>query len=178
MQRRRRWAVAGMLVLASVAAVGSATKENTASKVDGTQVQATSRSSETKVFQVGDVVELGDWQVVVHEVTDPLRPGRDDLFQPSPGNRWVAVDAEVTNLSRKAQTVSSLLCFEVQDDTKRAYNVTIAPTEDKSVDGEVDANGGARRGTLVFEVGKEATGLQLRFSCELFERGTAIIALG
>jgi hypothetical protein len=40
------------------------------------------------------------------------------------------------------------------------------------------AAGGARRGTLTYEVPADAAGLRLTFKCDLFSTGSATIALG
>lgn len=130
-----------------------------------------------ETFGVGDVVELGDWYVQVHGVTDPYTTD-DGFLEPDPGNRWVAVDTEVTNNSDSAQTVSSIGCFELLDSTGVAYNLTITADSAQPPDGEVAPAGGNRRGTLTYEVPEDAEGLQLSFSCDLFSSGSAIIDLG
>jgi hypothetical protein len=100
------------------------------------------------------------------------------VITPAPGNRWVAADVEVTNSGTEPQNVSSLLCFEVADDQNRSYTLAITAEAGSSPpDGEVAA-GGARRGTLTYEVPADAAGLRLTFKCDLFSTGSATIALG
>jgi hypothetical protein len=129
-----------------------------------------------EVAKVGDEVKLGDWTVKVFSVQDPQKPA-NEFFKPAKGNRWVGVDAEVKNLSKDPANVSSLLCFKVKDSANREYSeaimtgITPGPPE-----GEVDA-GGAKRGTLVFEVPQDATGLEFRFKCAAFSPGTARVRL-
>lgn len=132
---------------------------------------------EPEVYAVGDLVELGDWQVRVHGVTDPV-VSTDELFQPPAGQRWVAVDVEVTNSSDQTETVSSALCFQLVDDQNRTFDQTVTGASTAATpDGDVAA-GGSLRGTVEYEVPSDAAGLRLNFSCDLLTPGTAAIALG
>lgn len=166
-------AVAGALVLAT-----ASTSENEATRVDGAGADdAGQGGAQPEVFAIGDLVQLGDWQVRVHGVTDPVQ-STNSILAPAPGNRWVAVDVEVTNTGTSPQTVSSLLCFEVADDQNRSYNLTLtADPGAASPDGEVAAGAG-RRGTVTYEVPADAAGLRLTFKCDLFSTGSATIVLG
>jgi len=168
------------LGVALFATLGETTKENRASKVESNDTLPSASSGtvvETPVFQVGDEVKLGDWRVKVHGVTDPL-VSTNEFFEPKPGFRYIAIDTEVTNTTARPQTVSSLLCFELQDDKNQSYDQAITgDTSVKSPDGEVDARS-SRRGVLTYEVPETVTALKLRFKCELFSRGSAIIELG
>lgn len=178
--RRRTRLLAGAAVVVALVLATASTEENEPTRVDDTGAAsdgADGAAAEPDVFAVGDVVELGDWRVQVHGVTDPVE-STNELMAPDPGHRWVAVDAEVTNTGAEAQTVSSLLCFEIADDQNRSHTLTI--TGDPGVqppDGEVPL-GGARRGTLTYEVPADAAGLRLVFKCDLLSTGSATIALG
>lgn len=121
-------------------------------------------------------MKLGDWTVKVNGVADPQAPA-NEFSTPAAGNRWVGVDAEVTNGSADPATVSSLACFKLHDSANREYSETIASgITPAAPDGQIEP-GGAKRGTLVFEVPQDATGLQLRFNCDLLDTGQVIIDL-
>lgn len=178
---RRARLVALAAVLAAGVLATASTEENTPTRVDesGAAADAGGSSGDAgpQEFAVGDVVELGDWRVQVHGVTDPVA-STNEFLTPAPGNRWVAADVEVTNVGSEPQVVSSLVCFEIVDDQNRSY--TLALTGDPGAappDGEVAA-GAARRGTLTYEVPVDAAGLRLMFECDLFSTGSATIALG
>lgn len=169
-------AVVGALVLAT-----ASTEDDEPARVDetgGTSESADAGAgAQPPVFAVGDLVELGDWRVRVHGVTDPVQ-STNPVITPAPGNRWVAADVEVTNAGTEPQAVSSLVCFEVADDRNRSYTLAITAEAGSSPpDGEVAA-GAARRGTLTYEVPADAAGLRLTFKCDLFSTGSATIALG
>lgn len=169
-------AVVGALVLAT-----ASTEDDEPARVDETGGTAEGADAGAgagpEVFAVGDLVELGDWRVRVHGVTDPLQ-STNPVITPAPGNRWVAADVEVTNTGSEPQVVSSLVCFEVVDDRNRSYTLALtADAASSPPDGEVAA-GAARRGMLTYEVPADAAGLRLNFACDLFSTGSATIALG
>ncbi|MEZ5213102.1 DUF4352 domain-containing protein [Gordonia sp. (in: high G+C Gram-positive bacteria)] len=169
MSKLRNTAVAVMACLALGATIASGS-EDKATKVDG---NGSTQQGDT--FKVGDTVKLGDWKVKVNKVTDPYVPS-NEFVTPSPGNRYVLVDTEVTNDSKKSQTVSSMMCFDLRDDSNRKHDITITGDETSSLDGEV-APGGTLRGDLAFEVPDSAKNLQLQFKCDLFGSGSAVIDL-
>lgn len=160
----------------AVLALAASSEENTPSRVDESGEGGGDGGSEPETFAVGDLVELGDWQVRVHAVTDPYSEDTP-VLQPAAGNRWVAVDAEVTNGSDQPQAVSSIACFGLQDSANVEYQMTVTGGTALPPDGEVPA-GQSKRGTLVYEVPATATGLQLTFQCDLLSTGTATISLG
>jgi hypothetical protein len=174
--RRRTRVLAIAAVVSALGLATASTDENEPARVDDAG-GATSEGAQPEDFAVGDLVELGEWQVRVHRVTDPVQ-STNPVITPAPGNRWVAADVEVTNSGTEPQNVSSLLCFEVADDQNRSYTLAITAEAGSSPpDGEVAA-GGARRGTLTYEVPADAAGLRLTFKCDLFSTGSATIALG
>ncbi|HEX5365949.1 MAG TPA: DUF4352 domain-containing protein [Acidimicrobiales bacterium] len=174
-RRGARMAAVAAVTAALVLATASTDESEPARVEDG---GTTTTGARPEVFAVGDLVELGDWQVRVHGVTDPVRPAAESIVTPAPGHRWVAVDTEVTNTGAEPQDVSSLLCFEVLDEQDRSYTLTVTGEPGSSPpDGEVAA-GGSRRGTLTYEVPADAAGLRLTFQCDLLSTGSATIALG
>ena len=178
MTKKRTLLASGVVALGLLAAIGSGDEE--AKKVDSSGTDAggddSGADAPPQVFKVGDTVELGDLQVVVHGVTDPYTAS-NEFITPAAGQRWVAVDVEVKNTSDKAVPISSLAQFEVQDATNAAYPVTITGDTLATIDGEAAAQG-ARRGTMVFEVPAAATGLKLNFKGDIFSSGSATVVLG
>jgi hypothetical protein len=180
MSRTTRLLSLAALGLALFAAVAS-TGENEPERVDDGAAPTDSSgpgtdSGEPEVFAVGDLVELGDWRVRVHGLTDPVQG--TEFLQPADGARWVAVDVEVTNASDQAEAVSSMLCFQLVDDQNRTFNQTVTGASSAATpDGDVAA-GASLRGSVEYEVPADARGLRLNFSCDLLTPGTATIALG
>lgn len=164
--------------VATVAVIGAAlygTIASGSSSNDATKVDDNGAATAATEFAVGDIVELGDWRVQVHGVTDPYLSSNEFLAAPE-GSRYVVVDTEVTNNDDAPTTVSSIMCFDLRDAESRSYSITFVDTPTGSVDGEVAA-GSSRRGDLAFEVPTTATGLKLEFKCDLFSSGSATINL-
>ena len=163
----------GVALLAAVAS----SSENEPQQVDESTDETQGDAGEPEVFGIGDLVELGDWRVRVHGVTDPVQ-STDQFLQPPAGQRWVAVDVEVTNAGQQAETMSSALCFQLVDDQNRTFNQTVTGASGAATpDGDVAA-GASLRGAVEYEVPADARGLRLNFSCDLLTPGTATIALG
>jgi hypothetical protein len=165
----------GVALFAATASSG----ENEPKKADegAGASEATDPAAAPDEFAVGDLVELGDWQVKVHGVTDPFTSD-DPIFQPAAGNRWVAIDVEVTNTGDSAETLSSIVCFQLKDGENKAYDSTVTGVAGTaSPDGDL-APGASLRGTLEYELPTAAAGLHLTFNCDLLDSGSATIALG
>lgn len=161
--------VAGIALVATVAS-GS---DEPAQRVDAPDGGSDAAAAEN--FAVGDHVRVGEWTVIAHGVTDPVTPA-NEFLAPSPGNRWVGVDVEVTNDDDEPRTVSSMMCFDLFDSTNRSYSVTITGDGSSSMDGTV-APGAGLRGDVEFEIPEDATGLALEFDCDLMSGNTATIDL-
>ncbi len=135
---------------------------------------ADEQTSET--FTVGDRVAIGDWQIEVHEFIDPYDD--DNRFLgPDAGRRWVAVDVEVFNIGDQPRDVTSVFCFDLQDELNRNFDQELfADTKVDAPNGEVQP-GESRRGTIVFEIPDDASGLRLNFKCQLLSTGSVTIQL-
>jgi len=128
-----------------------------------------------EVFAVGDLLGIGDWTMVVHQVVDPMPAGT--FLPPEEGFRYVEVEIEVSNVSSSEEilSMSSLVCFELLDSQNRVGQHTIAPpTLGGLIDGQV-MRGTSRRGGIVFEVPEGAEGLVLRFNCEMMIGGEPVV---
>jgi len=166
-------AVALVSVIALAASAGSNEATKVGEDASGASESGASAPDGGGKFAVGDTVALGDWTVTVNGVTDPFTSSNQ--FD-TPQDRYVAVDTTVANNSDAPATVSSLLCFELRDSTGRTYNQALVVGGGATPDGEVDP-GGILRGDLYYDVPAGVTGLQLRFKCDLFSSGSAVINL-
>lgn len=169
--RSLRTPLAILAVGAALFATIASGETNEATKADGGGAAAAPAAT----FGIGDAVDLGDWRVQVHGVVDPY-VSSNQFITAAPGNRYVVIDAEVTNNDDKPASVSSMMCFELQDSANKSYNITFTDTSTSSVDGEL-APGTAKRGDLSYEVPETATGLRLQFKCDLLSSGSATINL-
>lgn len=173
---KRKFAMRPVLAVMALGVALTATiasgEENTATKVDG---GSSAGSPSASSFAIGDTVALGDWQLVVHGITDPYISS-NEFMGPKAGNRIVVVDTEVTNNGDKPEIVSSMMCFDLKDADNKSYNLTITDSTESTPDGEV-APGASRRGSIAYEIPEAATGLKLEFKCDLMNSGSAVVNL-
>jgi len=127
-------------------------------------------------FAVGDVVALGDYEVTVHGVQNPLPPASEFITAPA-ANKYVGLDIEVKNTTDESKAFSAFLAIELQDAENRTYDLTFTDHQPAVPDGELAAGAG-RRGLAVFQVPEAATGLRLLFSGDVFSTGNATVELG
>ncbi|MCP4223609.1 MAG: DUF4352 domain-containing protein [Actinomycetia bacterium] len=129
-----------------------------------------------ETFTVGDRVAIGDWQIEVHEFTDPYDDG-NQFLGPDTGSRWVALDVEVFNAGDQPREVTSIFCFDLQDELNRNFDQELfADTKIDAPNGEVQP-GASRRGTIVFEIPDDASGLRLNFKSQFLSTGSVTIRL-
>ncbi|MBE3549828.1 MAG: DUF4352 domain-containing protein [Brockia lithotrophica] len=122
-------------------------------------------------FRVGDQIKMGNLVFVVNGT----REVKDEFMNPNPGNIFLAVDVTVENVGEKPEPVSSLMMFDLRDAEGNRYNRTLAGSK-TTPDGEV-APGKKLRGEVVFEVPKDAKGLEFIIKSEFLKTGHAIVHL-
>jgi Domain of unknown function (DUF4352) len=155
-RRRRGCLVPLAIVLCVLVAIGIAIAIGGGDDDGDTETAQTTED----VHAVGETAHTADLDVTVLQAQDPFQPA-NELEGPQAGNRFVAVEAEMTNATDELITWSSAVGAELTDSENRPYTVALAGTDLPQLDGDVPA-GGARRGWIVFEVPQDATGLQLR----------------
>ncbi|MEM8925481.1 MAG: DUF4352 domain-containing protein [Actinomycetota bacterium] len=102
---------------------------------------------------LGAPVDAGPYRLVVHEVLGVQ--SANEFSQPEAGNRYVAVDLEITNRSGETLDLNPF-SFEVFDTQGFAYAPAVADARRPRPTGVLLA-GQTRRGDLTFEVPDEAT---------------------
>lgn len=160
--------LAAALVLASCGGDDGSTRVG---QVGGSPTTAATVPADS--FKVGDVVKVGDTELVVHGVQNPYDAGEQ---KPAGGSRFVALDVELKNVSESSQVFSSFGQFELKDSTGRSYDPIVLRGKPPAVGGPA-APGASRRGLVAFEVPEASQGLLLVFKDRLAEKGDATITL-
>jgi len=124
-------------------------------------------------YRVGDVVRVGETEVVVHGFEDPYDAG---IQKPPAGSHYVAVDAEIRNRSAATQVYSSFGQFAMRNLKGESLDPVAVPMEGQAVSGETPP-GGARRGTVAFQIPDSSQGLLLVFTDRVFNKGSARVYL-
>ena len=159
--------LAAVLVLASCGGDDGSTKVG---QVGGGPATVTVPADSVRV---GEVVKVGDTELVVHGVQNPFDAGEQ---KPAGGSRLVAVDVELKNASSSSQVFSSFGQFELNDSTGKSYDPVVLRGKVAAVGGPA-APGASRRGLVVFEVPEASQGLLLVFKDRLAEKGDATVRL-
>jgi hypothetical protein len=129
-----------------------------------------------KIFKVGDVIKLSNFEVKVNKVF--IAKG-DEYTKATEGNEFLAVDCTIENKSNKEQSISSMMMFKVVDKDGRACEMSISggmAAKSGQLDGIVGP-GRKMTGAYVVEVPRGTTGLQLEFDAKVRSSGQVIIQL-
>ncbi len=174
MKVRSPLAAGGLAALLIVASCGGDGNDS-ATKVGqvGGVAPTTTAKAPVDAFSVGDVVKVGDTEVIVHAVQDPFDAGEQ---KPAAGSRFVAVDVELKNVSSSPQVFSSFGQFELKDSTDKSYDAVVLRGKPPAVGGPAAA-GASRRGPIAYQVPEGSQGLQLLCKDRLAGKGDALIAL-
>ncbi len=128
------------------------------------------------VFNVGDVIDLGNKTLTVNQVN---YPSGNLINQPADGYEFLVVDLTITNKSTSAVTVSTLLQMSLKDSGDQKYDVDFkasAASGGSAPDGEI-APGETIRGQVGFQVPINATRLLFVFDADVWGTGKVFVAL-
>jgi Domain of unknown function (DUF4352) len=128
----------------------------------GVTTSATTARAAGADNEVGDTASTGDLDVTLNSVVDPF-VATNEFAKADPGRRYVAVDLSILNQGKETVAFSTLLYTEMIDSLGQSWNVSLfaGAGATPSIDGEIPP-GETRRGTIVFDVPQDATGLTLR----------------
>lgn len=116
----------------------TAQAQSSASQPNPSESEPTTAVAVSHRFAVGDVVKVGDIQIVINEVKEI--PGTE-FFKPEAGNRFVIIDVTMENVGTADHAASSIMEFTLKDDTGQEYN--------ESISAEVAYGGKAPGGTII-----------------------------
>ncbi|MDK0947718.1 DUF4352 domain-containing protein [Clostridium perfringens] len=167
----------GLVVLLSAIVISGALVgcgSDTPKKVeDQNQKQEQQQESKVETFKVGDTIQTKDFKITINSVE---KENGGEFVKPKDGNEFLKLDITIENISKEAQSISSVIMFKVVDKDGRAYNQAFTENQNGQLDGEVGP-GRKMTGEYVVEVPKGATGLQLEFDSSLLTSGQVIVDL-
>ena len=161
------------VALVVVAACGNDDSEST--KVGGPADPTTTLGRPAGTYQIGDVVKVGTAEVTVHSVKDPFDPGNPAVTAP-PSTRFLALDAEVKNVSGDPQPFSGFAQFQMKDSTGKTFDAVPLPRSFPALGGETQP-GTSRRGWVAFHIPQESQDLQVVFNNRPSAKATISFAL-
>ena len=142
---------AGKKSEAKKVASGSTTTTTTSTKAD------TSTAPAAAAPKIGEDVKVGRWTVHVYGSQDPYA-ATNQYTKPQAGMRLISVDMSLTNHTTQSETFAELASLKVKAADDREYSVHYSGEGLPSVGGDYAAQE-TKRGTTLFEVPADATGL-------------------
>lgn len=144
------------------------------SNTGSSQKSSSTPAPTTQHFKVGQTVKVGNtWQLVINSVKTSQG---DSMDQPQKsGDVFLLVDVSMTNISSQEQDASSLMMWNLRDNTGQQYTETIT-TFATAPDGKVEANS-PLRGTLAYEVPASTHSFTLAFQSDLLSNGQTVFDL-
>lgn len=146
---------------------------NTENKTNAENKTSGGTSTEPEKYKIGDSAKSGN---LIFTVNSARIDEGDEFIKPDEGNIYYIVDVTVENTGDKTETVSSLLMFKLFDSDGYNYTSTIGPDTKGQVDGDLSA-GRKLRGELVFEIPKNAKGLELEIYPDVFGNNQIVFEL-
>jgi hypothetical protein len=171
-----RWLV--LLVLLAVPTVAADSSSCGGSGNASTQVSPGSSSAAQQApstYKVGDLIKVGDG--LMYSVTGVQAPfDSGNQFETPAKGQFMVVTVSLENKTSKTISVSSLISWELRDDSGQSYNETILSAAPKPPDGEI-APGDKLAGGLSYDVPK-GKNFKLYFKNDIFSGGQVIVDLG
>ena len=128
-----------------------------------------------EMFAVGDVVQVGEIKLTVHEVTFPEGDG---VHVPQDGYQFVVVDVAIENTGSEAVRISSAT-LRLKDSSGKGYfsdDVATDAADGDPPDGDFAA-GEKRRGLVGYQLPEDAEGLVLVFESPLLDEDRIFVSL-
>ena len=128
-------------------------------------------------YAVGDIVKVGDIQLVINEVKEI--PGTE-FFKPEAGNRFVIIDVTMEKVGTADHAASSIMEFTLKDDSGQEYSESFsaeAASGGKAPGGTI-IPGDKLRGQIGYEIPISAKGFVLTYSNGFFDAVRAQFDLG
>jgi flagellar basal body-associated protein FliL len=158
-------AICGISLANAGKAVTTAVNNASATFTADTSNTGTTNSNSTSTtsgahYKVGQTANIASMDVTANSTKTSQG---DQYSTPKAGNQYLIVDVTVNNKSGKAQTISSLLSFTLQDSTGQKYTETFTSLSGVTApDGSVQ-DGAKLRGQLVYEVPKSMKSYTFEF---------------
>lgn len=123
-------------------------------------------SNSSKVFKLGDVVELSD---VTVSFVDVVTSSGSDFNKPTDGNVFVLCEFEISNNSSEELAVSSMMSFEAYCDgysCSLSLQALMEKGNKNQLDGTIAA-GKKMKGVVGYEVPADWTELEIHYTTDL-----------
>lgn len=129
---------------------------------------------ETKVFQIGEPVAIGDVIITINEVREHISD--NPFIKPSEGCIFYVLNITIENTRSEPYNSSTMLQMSLADSEGYTYDMAFVDGLKGSLDGEIGP-GRKLRGEIAYEIPADATGLEFIYDYDVFGHGQAIFKL-
>jgi hypothetical protein len=161
-------AVLGLLVV--LALIGTSTRRPTSAISAAPPLSQAEATTGQTVYGTGQAAHTGDLNVMLVEVLDPFTPG-SSFEQGLAHGRLVAAHFAIVNTARTERVLATFFDAQVTDAQNHTWRQSFAGSDLPRLDGNLEP-GATRDGWIVFDVGQDATGLQLRMKGDITSVGS------
>lgn len=143
---------------------------------DGTSSQVESGAGNSN-FKIGDVISIDGQEIVVLSAEHDYQTG-SKYFAAKDGKEYVKVNIQIKNKSQETKDYNAL-DWEIEDsngDINSYTDAMLAQADDNLGSGSLAA-GGAKKGSIVFEVPKGDTKLKIHYKPNIFYDKETVIEL-
>lgn len=177
MKKILKWGGIAFVVLIIIGAISSAGSGNP-EKVGSNETSSNTSQTEpekgkTKVFKIGDSVNLDGKTVTVNEVKPYT--SKNQFLVPEPGNKFVALDITLRNDSDEAYNYN-VLEFKLQDNQDYSYTNAVADIEPYLATGAIQ-QGQSARGFIAYEIPSENEPVKLIYTPSFWGTSQIIVEL-
>lgn len=175
-------AVVALFIFAAAAGGGGGKEKTVATKTGETKPEEQKESGQTQVaataeevsnrFSAGDIVETEDLKITFISVE--VYESDNQFIQPKDGYEYRKFTFKFENISKKDQTVSSMVNWECYADNSKADQTWIG--DDNGLDATLSA-GRETTGSIFFEVPVDASSVELEYDVN-FWKSDKIVFIG
>lgn len=167
------------LMIAAVVSTLASCGSNEAKKIGtaGETASAEAPKSESHVFKVNDVIQLGDYVITITKFIDNA-PSPDEFTKPEEGKKFVAAEVLYENTTGDKQLDYNPFDWKLIDGDSYSYEIDIMNSaKEPSLHAGTLNTGQKARGWVNFQIPKEARELKLQFTPNWLSNENVVVQL-
>jgi len=177
MKKILKWGGIAFVILIVLGAIGSSGSDKPekvgTSETSTSSDQAAPKENKTKIFKIGDQVNLDGKTVTINGVKPYV--SQNQFLAPKSGNKFVAVDITLRNDSEEAYNYN-VLEFSLQDNQDYSYSNAVTDIKPSISIGAIQP-GQTTRGFIAFEIPSENKPVKMIYTPSFWGTAQVIIEL-
>lgn len=161
-----KWVIIAIIVIAIINIVSNGGDDEKVKKTGevSNNTETTKKEERNNVFKVGDIVETEDLKISF--LSSEKYNSDNEFIEPKKGCKFWKFEFEFENISETDQSVSSMMDWECYADNSKVDQAWIG--DDSGLDAKLSP-GRTTRGTIYFEVPKDAKSIELEYNISFWQ---------